>query len=307
MRPRVAVLLAAYNGIRWLPEQLASILGQEDVDVTVFVSIDHSTDGTESWLRAQAAADHRLVVLPPGRFGGAAPNFYRLLRDVDFRGFDFVSLADQDDVWFRYKLARAISCLDRHQASGYSGNVIAFWPDGRQQLVDKAQPQVAADFVFEAAGPGCTYVLRAALVDAFKALLLSRPDECHQVFLHDWLIYAFARAQGFHWVIDSEPHLRYRQHGHNQVGVNTGLRALLRRFRLVGSGWAFEQAALVARLVGADRIPYIANWLNRGRNGLLKLSFKARQCRRRPRDQVLFFLSCWLRALNPGASSRKGA
>ncbi|HBN14018.1 MAG TPA: glycosyl transferase, partial [Pseudohongiella sp.] len=43
---RVAVLLAAYNGMQWLPEQLDSILSQVGVDVTVYVSTDRSSDGT---------------------------------------------------------------------------------------------------------------------------------------------------------------------------------------------------------------------------------------------------------------------
>ena len=46
--PKVAVLLAAYNGMQWIEEQLTSILGQSAVDVTVYISIDPSTDGTES-------------------------------------------------------------------------------------------------------------------------------------------------------------------------------------------------------------------------------------------------------------------
>ena len=57
--PKVAVLLAAYNGMQWIEEQLASILGQSAVDVTVYISIDPSTDGTEAWCAAYAAQASR--------------------------------------------------------------------------------------------------------------------------------------------------------------------------------------------------------------------------------------------------------
>jgi len=298
-RPRIAVLLAAWNGMAWLPAQLDSILGQEEVAVTVFVSVDQSTDGTEDWLGERAAGDSRLVLLPGGRFGSAALNFYRLIRDVDFTAFDFVSLADQDDVWLAGKLRRAVDWLEQRDADGYSGNVIAFWPDGREMPVDKAQPQVAADFVFEAAGPGCTYVLRNRLAVALQVFLDAQVTPGGGVFAHDWLIYAFARARGFRWMIDSQPHMRYRQHASNQTGVNAGLRAFIKRAAMVGNGWAFEQAAIVARLVGADALPPISAWLGGGRRGLIRLSLHARQCRRRRRDQLLFFASCWLRALSP--------
>jgi rhamnosyltransferase len=40
--PRIAVLLAVHNGLVWLPEQLASILGQTGVAVSVFCSVDAS-------------------------------------------------------------------------------------------------------------------------------------------------------------------------------------------------------------------------------------------------------------------------
>jgi len=297
-RPRIAVLLAACNGMAWLPEQLESILGQQEVAVTVFISVDRSTDGTEDWLGERAASDARLVLLPGGRFGSAALNFYRLIGDVDFTAFDFVSLADQDDIWLPGKLRRAVDWLDRHGADGYSGNVIAFWPDGREMAVDKAQPQVAADFVFEAAGPGCTYVIRNRLAVALQVFLHAQATPGGGVFAHDWLIYAFARARGFRWMIDPQPHMRYRQHQSNQTGVNAGVRAFIKRAAMVGNGWAFEQAAIVARLVGAGTLP-VSTWLGGGRTGLIRLSLHARQCRRRRRDQLLFFASCWLRALSP--------
>ncbi len=62
--PRVAVLLAAFNGMRWIEEQLDSILGQSAVDVTVYISIDPSSDGTEAWCADYAARHAQVIVLP---------------------------------------------------------------------------------------------------------------------------------------------------------------------------------------------------------------------------------------------------
>ena len=145
--PRIAVLLAAYNGMQWIEEQLSSILLQEGVDLTVYISVDPSTDGTEEWCLAYAAEHPQVVVLPSaGVFGGASRNFFRLIRDVDLAEFDLVSFADQDDVWHADKLKRAAHNIKSRQLGGYSSNVTAFWRDGRTQLVDKAQPQVAWDY-----------------------------------------------------------------------------------------------------------------------------------------------------------------
>lgn len=292
-KPALAVCLAVFNGTRWLPEQLDSILAQTDVLVTVYVSVDLSTDGTEAWIDARAAEDDRIVVLPHGRrFGGAAPNFFRLLLDIDFNGFDYVSFADQDDVWLKGKLARAHEVLERSGADAYSSNITAFWPDGRELLVKKSQPQRRWDFLFEAAGPGCTYVMKRDLIRAMQSLLRERWLDAQHIGLHDWFSYAFARANGYRWVIDDYAGMRYRQHLENQVGVNAGWKAMVFRSRKVLNGWGLGQSALISNLVGLDNEPFVTRWLKGGRFGLLWLAMGAGQCRRRGRDRLLFALSC---------------
>jgi rhamnosyltransferase len=290
---RVAVLLAAYNGMNWFAEQLESILAQTGVDVMVFVSVDRSTDGTEHWIDLRAQADHRIVVLPHGeRFGGAARNFFRLIRDVNFSDFDYVSFADQDDIWFVDKLVRAVDVLRESGAHAYSSNVIAFWPSGRRSLIEKAQPQKKRDFLFEAAGPGCTYVLRVDFARSLQARLRKRWDDMQQVGLHDWFAYAFARSNGYQWIIDRRPGMLYRQHAKNQVGVNEGWHAFIHRARKVWNGWGFDQAVLIAALVGLERDAYVRPLIGGARLGYLQLALRAGECRRRFRDQLLFAASC---------------
>ena len=97
--PRIAVLMAAYNGVSFLKEQLQSIEQQKHVDVSIFISIDKSTDGTYEWCKECEQNNLNVTVLSYGkRFGGAAKNFFRLIRDVDFLEYDYVAFADQDDV-----------------------------------------------------------------------------------------------------------------------------------------------------------------------------------------------------------------
>src|SRR5471032_1520195 len=112
--------------MQWIKEQLVSILGQLAVDVTLHISIDPSTDGTEAWCEAYAAKHPAVVVLPgANRFGGASRNFFRLIRDVDFDGYDFVAFADQDDIWYPDKLQRATQALQARGVDAYSSNVMA--------------------------------------------------------------------------------------------------------------------------------------------------------------------------------------
>lgn len=291
--PKVAVCLTVYNGAAWLAEQLRSILEQADVSVTVFVSIDRSEDGSEAWMNQQIALDERIRALPYGfEFGCAARNFFRILREVDFSEFDYVSFADQDDIWLPQKLSRAHELLSSTGADAYSSNAMAFWPNGSQALVKKAQPQRQWDFLFEAAGPGCTYVMKPKLVFALQDLLNQRWDDIQQVGMHDWFIYAFARAQGYQWVIDTHTEILYRQHDSNQLGANSGCAAFLWRARRILTGWGLEQASFVAELVGLGDSDFVRRWQHGGRLNLLWLMLHSRQCRRRPRDQILFAISC---------------
>ncbi len=296
--PSVVVLLAAFNGMRWLPEQCGSILGQEGVRVTLIVSIDQSTDGTEDFLAEWAQTESRLTLLPFGqRFGGAGPNFFRLLRDVDLSAFDYLSFADQDDIWHPEKLWRA-HCLMMEQGTlGYSSNVTAFWPSGKTQLVNKAQPQRSLDFMFEAAGPGCTYVLQSSLALSLQQMVRGADESLLRVGYHDWLIYAFARANNYPWVIDEWSSMQYRQHANNQIGVNSGWRSYWLRVRKMLSGHGFEQSLLIADLVHASSTPVVQRGLLGGRLGYLWLALRANQCRRKRLDQLWFFILCVLFAI----------
>lgn len=296
--PKVAVLLAAYNGAPWLEEQLSSILNQSLIDVTVFISIDPSSDGTEALCHAYAAAHACVVVLPVSeRFGGASRNFFRLIRDVDFDSFEFIAFSDQDDIWHTGKLLRATQSIADRKVDAYSSNVTAFWRDGRRVLLDKAQPQVDLDYFFEAAGPGCTYVMNNLLARSLKTSMLENWQLLQDVSLHDWYCYAYARSNGYRWYIDPMASMDYRQHERNQVGANTGLRPLISRYKSIHDGWWFSQVELIAALVAPDQaasrvIPQPLHGMQ-----LIKLSFNAWQCRRRIRDKVFFFFICWVSAL----------
>lgn len=222
---KIAVAGTGYVGL--------SLVNQAVVDVAIFISVDLSTDETYAWCLQLAERETRVIVLPYGeRFGGAGKNFYRLIRDVDFSGFDYVSLADQDDIWLPNKLYRAVSLIQLNSYDAVSSDVVAFWEDGREEVIVKSQPQKQFDYIFEAAGPGCTYVLTVDSFLKFQAFLVSN-SVADSFKLHDWLIYAFYRQHGLKWFVDDKPQMRYRQHANNQVGFNKGLKAYKTRIAQV--------------------------------------------------------------------------
>lgn len=298
-KPKFLVLMAAYNGASYIKDQIHSILNQEGVDVTLFISLDLSTDETLEIISALAHSDMRIFILPHNGliFGGAGPNFYRLISDVDFTGFDYVSFADQDDVWRADKLFRAYQILMVSNAQGYSSNFTAFWPNGRRLDVKKAYPQRRWDFIFESAGPGCTYVVRSDLALALKRFILEAGEGLLKIEFHDWLTYAYARFQGYHWVIDDWSSIEYRQHMSNQLGVNSGVRPFLLRVKKILNGYGISQSLLIANLIAANSMNIVQRGLLNGRLGYVWLSFQCCECRRRKIDRVMFFISCLLLAI----------
>jgi rhamnosyltransferase len=250
--PRVAVILCSYNGEAWIYEQVQSILDQVGVEVVVYISDDCSTDGTGSIVRClEAMHPSRVVIFSRElRFGGAAQNFLGSIRRLDALGFDFVALADQDDVWALDKLGRAICRLREERAGLYSSAVSALWPDGSEDLYVQSDSLNQCDYLFEGAGQGCTYVLDAAAYREVRSRLeVIGKDLIAQLRYHDWLIYAIVRASGFQWVYDRRPSMRYRQHASNDTGARWSVAGVRFRLRGLFGGWYQDHIALVYEIL----------------------------------------------------------
>ena len=282
MHKKIAVLLASYNGVKYIKEQVDSILNQKEVDVTIFISDDLSTDGTIEYLQDIYKDFKNIVYLPSGsKFGGAGKNFFRLIKDVDFSSFDFISFVDQDDIWYEDKLIRAIKTIEDKQLDAYSSNVLAFWEDGKEMIINKSSLQARYDYLFEAAGPGCTYVLKKDLAIFLQNFISENWEDVNKIELHDWFIYAFARENNYKWHIDEKPSMRYRQHTSNQVGANDGLKAKLKRLKKVFSSWYREEIIKIIKVLRLENkykfSKYILNKSYLNNLLLLKYSFEFRR------------------------------
>lgn len=297
--PKVAVLLATRNGRRWLPAQLETILDQEGVDVRVIALDDMSTDGTAEWIDDVAARDSRLIRLPStGASGGSAANFYRLIERADITAEEYVAFADQDDLWRPGKLARHASILTS-DFDGVSSNVTSFTSEGKRTLIVKDEPQRRLDFLLQSPGPGSTFLMSPRLFALARDVVGSSSEAVKRIDYHDSLVYVIARARGWRWHIDPEPTVDYRQHEHNVMGANIGIRSALSRLRLIRTHWHRQQAIDMTRIAltvaSSDQRQELQRVLDlftsvniRSRFALARL---AGQFRRKPRDRwIIAFL-----------------
>jgi len=247
--PSVAVLLAAYNGERWIEEQIKSILIQKNIHVHIFISVDLSSDDTFQLCTKIEKSHNNIELLKYGqRFGSPAKNFYHLIKEVNINEFDYIALSDQDDIWLQNKLSCAIEEITSNNLDGYSSDVIAIWSDERQKLVKKSYPKRKFDYYFEGGAPGCTFVLPVDSMQNFQNFLINNWTKASHV-RHDWLIYAFIRSQDGAWLIDCKPLMKYRQHDTNIEGFNSGIRAYLKRLSMIKSGWYSKEVKKIYDLV----------------------------------------------------------
>ena len=110
----IAILMATYNGEKYLREQIDSLLNQTCQDWHLYVHDDGSKDGTVNIVKSYAERYPDKVTLldyPPQ--GGACRNFLSLLEKVEARYYMF---CDQDDVWLPEKIALSLEEIKRQEA-----------------------------------------------------------------------------------------------------------------------------------------------------------------------------------------------
>jgi rhamnosyltransferase len=297
--PRVLVLLAAHNGAQWIGVQVRSILAQDDVSIRLCVRDDASTDGTKLEL-AEFAADERLHLesgMSPT--GSAAQNFLHLIRANASGACDFVALADQDDIWSPDKIAKACRTLRASGGAGYSSATLAFWRNGRQRLIELAAAQGPADFLFEGAGQGCTFVMSRGFYERARRFVVEHTELTRRVEFHDWMLYALARAWGLKWVFDPVPSIKYRQHDGNEIGARGMPAGAAKRLQRIRNGWYRGQLEVICEIctVAAPESGIIASWREllqrpRGwRRNVQLAPFCLRMGRRRLRDNLVLALA----------------
>lgn len=118
MGKRVLVLMATYNGEKFLKEQLVSIMEQEGVSVDLLVRDDGSSDNTIEILHSFEQMFNKFILLRApisGRHGPMA-NYYELIRiakEQYIENYDYYAFSDQDDIWEKNKLLKSILCMKK--------------------------------------------------------------------------------------------------------------------------------------------------------------------------------------------------
>ena len=218
----VSILLATYNGARFLAEQLDSIERQTYLNWRVYASDDGSSDGTYDVLvayRERWGAGRLRISHGPRR--GHAANFISLLNEAAIEA-DYYAFCDQDDVWFEDKLERALKsiaseCEDKPALYGSRTELIN--EEGHHiglSLLFRRKPSLKNALVQNIAG-GNTMVFNKATLECLRLI-----PQTEDLIAHDWATYLLVSACDGVIFYDANPSVRYRQHADNIIGSNNG-------------------------------------------------------------------------------------
>lgn len=225
---KVQVLLSSYNGEKYIKEQIESILKQEEVEISLLIRDDGSTDKTIEIVQ-ELAKENKNITYYQGKNLGPARSFMDLLYHSG--NFPYFAFSDQDDVWKPQKLISAIRKLEKVEEAKPALYCSAL------EIVDKnlntiETKKVSGNFCFEGEiiknfVTGCTQVLNKNLCDSIKSYTPT------YLIMHDSWITRVCYAIGGEVIIDENAYILYRQHEENVLGYNDeGLQKLKKQFKI---------------------------------------------------------------------------
>lgn len=219
------VVLATYNGEKYVRALLESIAGQTQAPSSVVIFDDASGDATCQIVRDFAKGRANWFLTERKENVGYRRNFFEALQAVEA---DVYFLCDQDDVWMPHKIEAFMKVFSTHSdaqavLSDYVLVDCALEPLAGAKGADfgagagvRKVGRLHSDVLAWAHGgiaPGCCMAVTRALRDAFVAVSDNKMP-------HDWEMSVIADSRDGLYALP-EPLTQYRQHESNEIGMAT--------------------------------------------------------------------------------------
>lgn len=241
--------MSIYNGQTYLREQLDSLAVQEGVVLSLLIRDDGSPDKSSYPIIDEFKEKGVPITLIKGDNIGFALSFSELIKEASLNyadSFDYFAFCDQDDVWLPNKLSAASNALDVEKAASHEKPMMYC---SRTTLVDSELKPILSKkerriiklskerSLLQSFATGCTVVMNKAAIRQYANHVTGT------LYAHDLMMYQMCMFLG-KVIWDSESHILYRQHGHNQIGSGAGLLNRMRqRLEFRKNGGHYEQQA----------------------------------------------------------------
>ncbi|MBQ9574478.1 MAG: glycosyltransferase family 2 protein, partial [Synergistaceae bacterium] len=213
--PRISIVIASYNGAKYIREQLDSIFEQTMKPDEVIIADDCSTDGTFELCR-KYIDNHNLhgwTVHRNTENLGVNSNFRNALMKATG---DYIFTCDQDDIWVDDKISVMVKAMNEHpEILLLVSNYIPFHDDekinAKVSSINRDDgeiiPMRLKQYWLGNLRPGCTFCFRREILSRFSVMDI--PER-----LHDSMLWKYAVVCDGLYLINRQLIL-YRRHGSN--------------------------------------------------------------------------------------------
>lgn len=219
----VDILLAAYNGEKFIAEQLDSIINQTFKNFRIIIRDDGSNDNTPAIIEDYAEKYPGIIEVIHDNVicRNAAKNFFELIKHARA---NYIMFSDQDDFWLENKIQVTLECMKNTERNNPGMPVLAFTGlqavDADLNAINEFVPldinapkyNSLVSMFEENFVSGCTEMINKSLYEN-----IGEYDEL--ITMHDWWTALYARACGVIAYVP-EATMLYRQHEDNTIGYS---------------------------------------------------------------------------------------
>ena len=221
MEEQIDILMATYNGEKYLKEQIESILNQTYKSIRLVISDDCSKDRTKEILK-QYEHDNRIEVHYHDKNQGYIKNFEYLIKQVKN---NIYMLSDQDDVWLPEKVKKSYETLIENNADLVFGDLevvdenlkTMYKSFNKYMLLDRKIKKYInsykVNYLYNCV-TGCTLISKSKWIKEIVPI----PTDSKYI-IHDYWMGLIIALKG-KLAYMPEAYIKYRQHGNNQVGTD---------------------------------------------------------------------------------------
>ena len=215
---KIDILLATYNGSKYLSEQIDSLINQTYKNINIIVRDDGSTDNTVEIIKEYEKKDGRVKLLNDNLGNlGFVRNFEEFMKNSTS---EYLMFSDQDDIWYNDKVEISyVRMKEVEYIYGKSCPILVHTNSKIMNYETRTKSLFISDYAknssfensfFNFFVQGSTMLINASLKR--EALPFSK-----EVYLHDRYLHLIAEFIGIRSYVDA-PTMDYRQHSNNEIG-----------------------------------------------------------------------------------------
>ena len=220
---KIDILLATYNGSKYLSEQIDSLINQTYKNINIIVRDDGSTDNTVEIIEEYEKKDSRVRLLSDNLGNlGFVRNFEELMKNSTS---EYLMFSDQDDIWYNDKVE--ISYVRMKEVEYIYGKSCPILVHTNSRIMNY-ENQSKKLFILKFSNNSLfensffNFFVQGSTMIINKFLKIESLPFSKEVYLHDRYLHLITEFIGVRSYIDV-PTMDYRQHSNNEIGSSVNV------------------------------------------------------------------------------------